>query len=189
MSPVTLRTPRLTMRQWRDTDRAPFAELCQDAEVMRHFPSPLSLDQSNALVDRCIAAIAEQGWGLWAVEHHGEFLGFTGLAVPTFEAPFLPGIEIGWRLRRSAWGNGYATEAATAALAFAFDSLHRDEVLSFTAVPNERSQAVMRRIGMSRDIHGDFDHPRVPENSPLRAHVLYRITDAEWSKTRPSLLE
>jgi RimJ/RimL family protein N-acetyltransferase len=168
-----IRTERLVLRQWQESDREPFAELNADAEVMRYFPSTLSVDQSDALVDRASLHLAETGWGLWAVERDDVFLGFAGLAVPRFDAPFLPGVEIGWRFARHAWGQGYATEAARAALAFAFDVLTLDEVLSFTAEHNDRSRAVMRRLGM-RHV-GDFEHPNIEERHPLRHHVLYRI--------------
>jgi ribosomal-protein-alanine N-acetyltransferase len=142
---------------------------------MRYFPAPLTRAESDALAARASASLAERGWGLWALERDGSFLGFTGLAVPRFEAHFTPGVEIGWRLARSAWGSGYATEAATVVLHFAFQELNLDEVVSFTAVGNHRSRAVMERIGMVRDEAGDFDHPGVPAASPLRRHVLYRV--------------
>ena len=106
----------------------------------------------------------------------GRFIGFTGLNVPGFAAPFMPATEIGWRLRRDAWGKGYASEAARGALAVAFDDLGLAEVVSFTATTNTRSQAVMRRIGMTTDPREDFDHPDVAEGSPLRRHVLYRLS-------------
>jgi ribosomal-protein-alanine N-acetyltransferase len=105
----------------------------------------------------------------------GEFVGFTGLAVTEFEAHFTPAVEVGWRLARSAWGNGYATEAARAALSFGFEEAGLNEVVSFTAPANRRSRAVMERIGMSRDPRDDFDHPGLPGGHPLRPHVLYRV--------------
>jgi len=169
-----LRTERLLLRGWRDSDLAPFAALNQDPEVMRFFPATLSREESDALAARASAALTERGWGLWAVDRDGKFLGFTGLAVPRFESHFTPAVEIGWRFARAAWGSGYATEAATAVLRFAFDELRLDEVVSFTAVGNRRSRAVMERIGMAHDKAGDFQHPGVPEGSPLRSHVLYR---------------
>lgn len=169
-----LRTDRLLLRGWRDSDLKPFAALNADPEVMRYFPAPLTREQSDALAGRASDGLGERGWGLWAVERDGDFLGFTGLAVPGFEAHFTPAVEIGWRFVRSAWGSGYATEAGTAVLRFAFGELGLDEVVSFTAVGNRRSRAVMERIGMVRDADGDFDHPRVSASSPLRRHVLYR---------------
>jgi RimJ/RimL family protein N-acetyltransferase len=172
-----LRTERLLLRGWRASDRAPYAALNADPLVLEHFPAPLTRAESDAHVDRMVAALDAQGWGLWAVEVPGEadFIGFIGLAVPGFEAPFTPCVEVGWRLVRSAWGQGYAPEGARAALAFAFDDLGLDEVVSFTAVPNAKSRRVMEKIGMTHDPAEDFDHPNVPDGSPIRRHVLYRI--------------
>ncbi|MER7546328.1 GNAT family N-acetyltransferase [Actinomadura sp.] len=182
-----LRTDRLLMRRWTGTDREPFAALNADPQVMEHFPAPLSRAESDALIDRIEARFDESGFGLWALEvaATGEFIGFAGLSVARFQAHFTPAVEIGWRLARSAWGHGYATEAALRALGYAFDDAHIDEVVSFTSVLNVRSQAVMRRIGMSRDPSGDFEHPLVPEGHRLRRHVLYRITAVRWKDVRP----
>ena len=171
----SIHTERLVLRQWIDSDREPWAALNADAETMRYFPKTLTRAETDAAADRFSARIDANGWGLWALEREGEFIGFTGLAVPAFDAPFLPGVEIGWRLARSAWGNGYATEAARAALAFGFDRLGLDEIVSFTAVANQRSRSVMERLGMTRDESNDFEHPSVPEGNPLRTHVLYRL--------------
>jgi RimJ/RimL family protein N-acetyltransferase len=170
-------TARLLLRHWREEDRAPFAEMGADAAVMEHFPALLSRAASDRFVDRVGSLLEGRGWGLWAVEElaTGRFIGFTGLHVPDFEAPFLPATEIGWRLRRDAWGHGYATEAARGVLAVAFDDLERDQLVSFTAVPNVRSLAVMRRIGMSTDPSEDFDHPAIAAGSPVRRHVLFRL--------------
>jgi RimJ/RimL family protein N-acetyltransferase len=170
-------TQRLLLRHWRDSDGPEFARLNADPEVMRHFPGPLHPDDSDALLRRIAGELDERGWGLWALEERagGPVLGFTGLAPVFFEAPFTPAVEIGWRLRRSHWGRGLASEAARAALAFAFGELALDEVVAFTTVGNERSRAVMRRLGMTRDAADDFEHPRLPEGDPLRPHVLYRV--------------
>jgi RimJ/RimL family protein N-acetyltransferase len=170
-----LRTDRLLLRQWRDEDLAPFAALNADPEVMLHFPRPLSRAESDTLVDRQRTLIAERGWGLWAVDAPEGFIGFVGLSEPRFEAHFTPAVEVGWRLARHGWHKGYATEAARAAVAFGFDELALDEIVSFTAIPNVRSQAVMERLGMTRDPADDFDHPLLPEGDPLRRHVLYRL--------------
>ncbi len=165
-----IRTERLVLRQWREDDREPFAALNGDPVVMEHFPATMTREQSDAFVDFNIATIAERGWGLWAVEADGAFIGFVGLNEPNFR----PGVEIGWRLARAAWGHGYATEAAQAVLAFAKDQLGLDEVISFTSTTNLRSQRVMERIGMTHDPADDFDHPRV-KDPRLRRHVLYRL--------------
>jgi ribosomal-protein-alanine N-acetyltransferase len=144
---------------------------------MEHFPGTLSRGQSDELVEKIEGGFEANGFGLWALEVRatGEFIGFTGLAVPGFEAQFTPAVEIGWRLARSAWGNGYATEAALAALRFGFEGAGLDEIVSFTTLANHRSRAVMERIGMSHNPGDDFDHPGLPEGHPLRLHVLYRV--------------
>jgi ribosomal-protein-alanine N-acetyltransferase len=179
---VVLRTERLLVRRWRPEDRAPFAELNADPEVMEHFPSVLTRQESDALLDRIESRMAEDGFGFWALEAagSGEFVGFTGMAMTRFDAHFTPAPEIGWRLGRAAWGKGYAREAARAVLAYGFTELGLDEIVSFTVPGNVRSQAVMRRIGMVHDPEGDFEHPFVPEGHPLRRHVLYRLTAEQW---------
>lgn len=170
-------TPRLLLRHWLEEDRAPFAAMGADAEVMEHFPARLSQAESDAFVDRVGADLERRGWGLWALEElaTGRFLGFTGLALPGFDAHFTPATEIGWRLSRDAWGRGFASEAARGVLAVAFDDLELPGVVSFTTTANVRSQSVMKRIGMRRDPADDFEHPRIPEGSPHRQHVLYRL--------------
>jgi RimJ/RimL family protein N-acetyltransferase len=144
---------------------------------MEHFLDPLSRRQSDELIEKIEAGFAAEGFGLWALELRGtgEFIGFTGLAKPAFDAHFTPAVEIGWRLERSSWGRGYATEAARAALAFGFEEVGLSEIVSFTTVANVRSRAVMERIGMAHDPADDFDHPGIPVGHPQRRHVLYRI--------------
>ncbi|HWB68373.1 MAG TPA: GNAT family N-acetyltransferase, partial [Solirubrobacterales bacterium] len=138
-----IETERLRLRRWRAADREPFAALNADPEVMEYFPGPLERAQSDALIETIELGFERHGFGLWALEQResGAFLGFTGLAVPGFEAHFTPAVEIGWRLDRAAWGNGYATEAARAALGIGFGELGLDEVVSFTSVANRRSRA------------------------------------------------
>ena len=175
-APLELRTERLVLRRWRDADREPFAALNADPVVMEHFPSTLTRDQSDELVDRIAACFDDRGYGLWALEvaGTGAFVGYTGLWPAAFEAHFTPAVEVGWRLARAAWGHGYATEAARASLADGFTRLELDEIVSFTTTANVRSQRVMQKLGLTRDPAEDFDHPRLPEGSPLRRHVLYR---------------
>ncbi len=177
-SPSQLRTARLLLRAWRETDRAPFAVLNADPIVMEYFPDQLTRAESDQLIARIEAGFASSGYGLWALEVRatGEFVGFTGLAVPSFDAHFTPAVEVGWRLARSAWGKGYATEAAVASIAFGFADAGLAEIVSFTSTTNVRSRAVMERIGMSHDPADDFDHPDLEETDPLRPHVLYRIS-------------
>jgi ribosomal-protein-alanine N-acetyltransferase len=144
---------------------------------MEHFPRPLTKEESDELIERIEAGFGQCGFGLWAVEvrSSGELAGFTGLAVPPFEAHFMPAVEVGWRLARPAWGHGYATEAARAALEFGFGEAGLGEVVSLTTAGNRRSRAVMERLGMTRDPGDDFEHPALAEGDPLRRHVLYRL--------------
>jgi RimJ/RimL family protein N-acetyltransferase len=177
VSGPVLRTERLVLRPWRDADLAPFAALNADPEVMRYFPATLSRAESDAVAGRIRESFAARGFGNWAVEVPGvtPFAGFVGLSVPRFDAPFMPCVEIGWRLARACWGKGYASEAARAALDFGFASLKLPEIVSFTVVANLPSRRVMERLGMRHDPSGDFDHPVLAAGHPLRRHVLYRL--------------
>jgi RimJ/RimL family protein N-acetyltransferase len=172
-----LRTDRLCLRRWLPQDPAPFARLNADPRVVEFFQGPLSREESDALADRIEAHFQVHGFGLWAVEITGvtPFAGFIGLAVPRFEAPFTPCVEIGWRLAAKHWNRGYATEGARATLAFGFRSLRLQEIVSFTVPGNVRSRRVMEKIGMTHSASDDFDHPLLPEGHPLRRHVLYRV--------------
>jgi RimJ/RimL family protein N-acetyltransferase len=172
-----LRTERLLLRRWRDADRAPFAALNADPEVMEHLGSTLSRARSDALVDHIEAQFRDRGFGTWAVEvtDTGILAGFVGLSVASFEAHFMPAVEVGWRLARPQWGHGYAVEAALAAVAFGFDEAGLDEIVSFTVPANVRSRRVMERLGMTHDAADDFEHPAMPVLHPLRRHVLYRL--------------
>ena len=162
MTVPELVTERLVLRGWTAADREPFADMNADPVGLEHFPATMCRQASDAFVDRIEQHFAERGYGLWVVEAEGDFVGFTGLQVPRFHVDWMdereqPVLEIGWRLRRSAWGRGYATEAATTALRFAFEELGREEVVSFTVVGNLRSRAVMERIGLRYLV--DYDHP------------------------------
>ncbi|HEX4074248.1 MAG TPA: GNAT family N-acetyltransferase [Candidatus Acidoferrales bacterium] len=173
-----LETRRLLLRRWRDSDREAFAALNGDPRVMQHFPAVLSRAESDRIIDRIESHFDKHGFGLFAAElrQEGGFIGFVGLSIPDFEAPFTPCVEIGWRLAAEYWNQGLATEGAKAVLGYAFDSLHLDEVVSFTTVANASSRRVMEKLGMARSPEDDFDHPKLPEGHPLRRHVLYRIS-------------
>jgi RimJ/RimL family protein N-acetyltransferase len=179
---LAIATPRLRLRPWRKEDLAPFAALNADPRVMEHFSKTLSHAESDAVAARIRAHLSERGFGFWAVEAPGvaEFIGFVGLSEPKFSAPFMPCVEIGWRLAFDHWGHGYATEAASAALAHAFGPLGLDEVVSFTVPGNARSRRVMERLGMQHSPEEDFDHLKLPEGHPLRPHVLYRLSRTDW---------
>ncbi|WP_037732687.1 GNAT family N-acetyltransferase [Streptomyces megasporus] len=178
------RTERLLLREWRESDFEPWAALNADPEVREYFPGVLTREQSREAMVRYQAGIERRGWGWWALEVRatGEFVGVAGLAPVDEESPF-DGVETGWRLARSAWGHGYATEAARAAVAFGFDTLRLPEILAVTASGNLRSQAVMRRLGMTRHPAHDFDDPAVPEG-PLRRNVVYRLPVERWRTLR-----
>jgi RimJ/RimL family protein N-acetyltransferase len=171
------------MREWRDSDREPYAALNADPEVMRHFPSTLTAQQSSEMIDRMVATWNERGFGLWAVERTdtSELIGFVGLSAPVWETWFTPCVEVGWRLAKQHWGQGFAPEAATAALEWGFANvdLPGDEIVSFTPVANVNSRRVMEKIGMVHDASRDFDHPLLP-HWPQRRHVLYRIGRSEF---------
>lgn len=171
------------MREWRESDRGPYAEMNGDPEVMRHFPSRLTPQQSDEMIDRMSAAWSDHGFGLWAVERcdNHDLIGFVGLSSPAWYSDFTPCVEVGWRLGKEHWGNGFAPEAATAALEWGFANvaLPGDQIVSFTTVGNINSQRVMHKIGMTRDMDGDFDHPLLPDWVDRR-HVLFRIDRQQY---------
>ncbi|MEO8702296.1 MAG: GNAT family N-acetyltransferase [Kofleriaceae bacterium] len=169
-----LRTDRMLLRRWRPEDLEPYAALCADPVVMEHFPALMTRAESAASIERMTAHFDREGFGLWAVEVPGvaACIGFTGLSRPTF----LPAeVEVGWRLARAYWGAGYATEAARAALQVGFETYHLPEIISMTAPANVRSQAVMLRLGFTRDATADFEHPSIPVGHPLRPHWMFRL--------------
>lgn len=183
----TLETSRLIMRQWRDADYAPFAAMVADPNVMRYFPRPLSREESDERVTVYRSLIDKDGWGLWALElkETGEFIGFTGLHAVEPELPFAPAVEIGWRLATSAWGKGYASEAAAEAFRFGFETLVLPEIAAYTAVDNMRSRAVMERFGMRYGFA--FDHPLLPPDCPVLKHCVYFLSRSAWRQTaRPA---
>ncbi|MBC7905177.1 MAG: GNAT family N-acetyltransferase [Rhodospirillaceae bacterium] len=164
----------MILRHWREADLVPFRALGVNPGVMEFFPATLSAAESDALAHQLMAAFAKSGWGMWAVELPGQapFIGTVGLKVPAVPLPCSPCVEVAWRLDRDHWGKGLATEAAQAVLDYGFSQLGLAEIVSFTALPNVRSKAVMERLGMQPD--GEFDHPALPEGHWLRRHALYR---------------
>lgn len=176
MHVATLHTERLVLRRWRETDRAAFHALNVDPQVMATIGPVMDRAGSDSFMDRIEHRFDEHGYGLWCVECDGEAIGFTGFMAPWFRE----GVEIGWRIRADHWGRGYATEAAVECLRHGFDDLGFTEVISFTAETNARSRRVMEKLGLEYDPSEDFDHPSVPLGSPLRRHVLYRITRSRY---------
>jgi len=184
MDPVsqTLETPRLILRPWRDSDRVPFAAMSADAEVMAHLLAFASPEATDNWITRQQAHLAAHGFCFWALESResGEFIGAAGLLRIGYDAHFSPAVEVGWRLARPFWGQGYAPEAAGAALRFGFEQIGLQEIVANTVPANHNSRRVMEKIGMSHDPADDFDHPLVPVGSPLRRQVLYRLPRERW---------
>ena len=171
-----LETERLILRAFVDANRDPWAEMNADPEVMRHFPAVLTRAEADAVIERVNGKIAESGVGFWALERKsdGRFLGFAGLNCIGHEyLPVFGQWEVGWRLARHAWGQGYASEAGGAALAHGFGPMGLERILAYTAVTNTPSEAVMQRLGMQRAADMDFEHPLVPEGNPIRPHIVY----------------
>ena len=181
---TSIETERLILREWEPEDLAPFAAINQDPRVMEFMLKPLSEAETAAMIERIKAHFKQYGFGLFActLKDSLELIGFVGLAVPAFEAPFTPCVEIGWRLAYHAWGKGYAQEAARATLKAAFETYGLQEVVSFTVPANDRSLRLMEKIGMVRDPQGDFHHPRLPPDHPLSLHVLYRMSKNRYER-------
>jgi len=186
IAPALLASPRIQLRQWQDSDRAPFAAMVADPEVMRHFPATLNRQECDAWLDRTMQKINERGWGFWAIDYLAgagsapQFAGFTGLNIPEPELPIGPCVEVGWRLAPSFWGLGLASEAARLSLRVGFESLGLDEVVAVTTLRNTPSRAVMQRLGMLESPADEFDHPAFPADSPERRCCVYRLSRARW---------
>lgn len=185
---IPIHTPRLIIRNWQERDRRLFFQINSDDEVMRFFPSRRTRVEADELFDKLMKGIDETDFGFTALElvATGECIGFAGLHADDV-APSRPAgtIEIGWRLAREFWGKGYATEAAIALLEHGFETMHLDEIVSYAVWNNEASLAVMRRIGMTAEPSGDFDHPRAPDTHlQLKRHAFYRLGRDDWKKQR-----
>lgn len=172
-----IETDRLILRGWRDADVAPFHAMCNDPEVMRYLGPPMTLAEAESARDRMNGFLASHGYCFWAIERRadGAFLGFCGLKPGPEGTPLHDRVEIGWRLRRDAWGAGYAREAAAASIGWGWANIAAPEILAITNIGNTRSWGLMERLGMARDHAQDFDHPAVPIGNPLRPHIVYRI--------------
>ena len=182
-----LRTERLILRRWRDSDIEPFARMSADPHVMRYFDRPRTRAECKRLLERIEECFDIHGFGAWALELPGgaAFIGFCGCWNAREELPFAPALEIAWRIDAPWWGRGYAPEAARASVADVFSRPEIGEIVSMTAVPNLPSRRVMEKIGMTRDLAGDFDHPGVPEGNFLRRHVLYRLARTDFAGKGP----
>ncbi|OGT37300.1 MAG: GNAT family N-acetyltransferase [Gammaproteobacteria bacterium RIFCSPHIGHO2_12_FULL_37_14] len=176
-----LETKRLILRNFTENDIEILTEINQDPKVCEFLPAIGTRDSTEKLIKKIIEHDSEHGFSLYAVElkSTGEMIGWCGLMIPSFEAHFTPAVEIGWRLASNQWNQGYATEAAIAALEYAFKNLKLKEIVSFTAEDNIRSRRVMEKIGLHHDLSDDFDHPKIEKSHPLCRHVLYRISSDE----------
>lgn len=183
-----LETSRLVLRRWHISDIQPFAEMNSDPQVMEFFPRTATFEQTATMVHTIETAFAEDDFGLWAVtlKDTGKFIGMVGLCKPKFEAHFTPCVEVGWRLDKHYWGKGFASEAAEEALRDGFERIGLTEIVSMTSMLNERSMRVMERIKMTRNPEDDFEHPLVQDGHPLKPHVLYRLTKADWEAQKRS---
>lgn len=177
-----LETSRLVLRRWHISDIQPFAEMNSDPQVMEYFPRTATFEQTASMVHTIETAFSEDDYGLWAVtlKDTGKFIGMVGLCKPKFEAHFTPCVEIGWRLDKNYWGKGFASEAAEESMRDGFERIGLTEIVSMTAVLNQRSMRVMERLHMKRNPADDFDHPMLDDGHPLKPHVLYRLTIEEW---------
>lgn len=175
-------TDRISLRTWQASDQIFFSQMNADSQVMEYFPSTLTENETQTLIERINEHLRCHQFGLWAAElkETKEFMGFIGLSIPSFSAHFTPCVEIGWRLARQYWGQGLATEGAKAVLAYGFSQLNLDEIVSFTALNNYRSRRVMEKIGLTRQEKDDFDNPRLALDHPLSRHVLYRLSQIQW---------
>lgn len=176
-----IETERLILRGWEDRDRAPFHALCSDPSVMAYIGPVQSRTESDAAIDRHMESIDHLGHGFWALEgrEDGAFLGFCGLKAGPVNTPLEGEMEIGWRIRGDHWGKGYAREAANASLDWAWANTSATEIMAITVLANVRSWGLMERLGMTRVRSADFDHPTIPDGSPLKACITYSISRPE----------
>lgn len=175
-------TKRLILREWQNSDIAPFAAMGQDPLVMEYFPDLLTPEESSGVIDRIKTVFKENGFCFYACElkSTAEFIGFIGLSVPKFKAHFTPCVEIGWRISSEHWGKGYATEGALKCLEVGFEEFNLNEIVSIAVKGNFRSHKVMDKIGMQRDLSSDFLHPNLASTHKLAPHLLYRMSKPLW---------
>lgn len=183
---MTIETARLILRPWREDDRKPFAEMSADPAVMEHLLPLGGREGADEWINRQMAHLAEHGFCFWALQakKSGAFVGAVGLLRIGYEAHFTPAVEVGWRVSRSFWGQGYATEAGAASIQFGFRELGLGEIVANTVAGNTNSRRVMEKLGMSHNAKDDFDHPRISEGHPLRRQVLYRLPRDRWTGNR-----
>ena len=177
-----LKTERLILRPWKESDLLPFFKLNADPKVMEFYASTLTRSESDSLAEKIQREAALRGYGFWAVEVPGvaEFIGYIGLNYWNLEMSFAPCVDVGWRLDSSHWGKGYATEGAKEALRYGFEELKLNEIVAMATIGNTQSHRVMQRLGMIHNPHENFHHPKLAKDDPLSLRVLYRLSCAQW---------
>lgn len=180
---IIIETERLLLRTWEEKDIEPFYSMNQDPKVIECLAGPMDIEQVKDFVKKMNTQQEERNYSLWAVEikESGEFIGFIGLNYTDWEADFTPAVEVGWRLDSKYWGNGYAPEGAKACLEYGFNKIGLEEIISLTVPFNSNSRRVMEKIGLKRDLNGDFTHPKLPKDHRLSQHVLYRLKKDSYS--------
>jgi RimJ/RimL family protein N-acetyltransferase len=181
--PTILRTRRLILRRWKESDLLPFARMNADQRVMEFMLGKMTKEETRQSIEGVKKHFDAHGFGRWAVEidDSGKFIGFVGISIPPYTLPFSPCVEVAWRICPEEWGRGYAPEAAKEALRDGFERVGLEEIVSFTTLTNLKSRRVMEKLGMQHCPDQNFDHPMVPEGHSLRRHVLYRMGKADWS--------
>jgi RimJ/RimL family protein N-acetyltransferase len=173
---------RLGFRNWSGKDLTEFSKLNADLEVMEHFPKPLTEKETADFIDRLKKHYADNGFNYFATEvlDSGEFIGFIGLAFKDFKTEFTPAVDIGWRLKKSSWGNGYATEGASRCLEFGFNQLNLEKIIATCTEKNVKSENVMKKIGMGKI--GNFKHPLLEEYPEYQKCICYAVTKETWQR-------
>ncbi len=177
-----IETERLILRTWKKEDGTPYFQINQDPKVIEFLRGPLTMEQVNDFIPAVNIHQDKRGYTLWAacLKETSELMGFIGLNYTDWESHFTPAVEVGWRLGSQYWGNGYATEGAKASLEYGFKKCGLKKIVSFTVPANVRSLRVMEKIGLKRDVNGDFAHPKLAVDHPLSQHILYRLWANEY---------
>lgn len=181
-----IETERLILRTWKPKDADAYFKINQDPKVIEFLRGPLTLEQAKDFIPTANRHQDKLSYTLWAAElkETGELIGFIGLNYTDFfvefGAKFTPAVEVGWRLGSQYWGNGYATEGAKASLEYGFNTIGLNEIVSFTAPVNTRSIRVMEKLGLKRDMNGNFEHPKLSADHPLSQQILYRLTKNDF---------
>ncbi len=179
-----IETERLILRTWKKEDAEKYFQMNQDPKVIELLRGPLTMEQVIDFISAVNNHADKHGYALYAAELKAtsELIGFIGLNYIDWESHFTPAIEIAWRLGSQYWGKGFATEGAKASLEYGFKQCTLKEIVSFTVPANTRSIRVMEKIGLNRDVHGDFAHPQLPADHRLSQHILYRLTQDEYMR-------